>query len=373
MNGKRFDQLDSIRGLAALIVFFNHILLILPSFAGEITSDNIFTDLLKNTPFSIVWAGEAAVLMFFVLSGFVLSLSFYSKKQPIIPYYLKRIIRLYIPYVGSIIIATVLYFMFYSGSISVASDWFNLQWGSKVNLRTFLDHIVFIGNYDTHALNPPIWSLVHEMRISLLFPLVMVLVIKFRWKSFFIACGLSIFGFLMSVLTGGGNINYFITLYYVAFFMLGSLLAMYKEYFIKWYSRVSLVVKISCGILSLLLITYPHWCLTNVKILHVQIINNWIIVCGALLVLGISLASSRVIRFLSWKPIAHLGKISFSFYLLHFLVILSVSHLILSKTNLLLVSLLSFALTYMLSTIYYKLVEVPSIRLVRKINLNVRK
>jgi len=72
----RFEQLDSLRGLAALSVVVNHFLNILP---GIFDNPNDFW-FLKYTPLHLFWAGHEAVIFFFVLSGFVLSLQFFKKK-----------------------------------------------------------------------------------------------------------------------------------------------------------------------------------------------------------------------------------------------------------------------------------------------------
>ncbi|MFB9278591.1 hypothetical protein [Cohnella cellulosilytica] len=42
----RIEQLDSLRGIAALVVLLNHIFLIFPAFSEEISSDGIIVQLL---------------------------------------------------------------------------------------------------------------------------------------------------------------------------------------------------------------------------------------------------------------------------------------------------------------------------------------
>jgi hypothetical protein len=37
---------------------------------------------------------------------------------------------------------------------------------------TLIGHLLMIGEFDVEAINPPIWTLVHEARLSLLFPLI---------------------------------------------------------------------------------------------------------------------------------------------------------------------------------------------------------
>jgi peptidoglycan/LPS O-acetylase OafA/YrhL len=85
----RYKQLDSLRGLAALTVFFGH-------FWGAKLKMSFFEGLSK-TPFSFLLNGGAAVMFFFVLSGFVLSLPFVNGDKPLnlAAFYIKRLLRIY--------------------------------------------------------------------------------------------------------------------------------------------------------------------------------------------------------------------------------------------------------------------------------------
>lgn len=67
LNSKNYyPELDGLRGLAALMVFFSHAM-------GLLYPTPLIT-YLQSSPFRILWDGAAAVDFFFVLSGFVLTL-----------------------------------------------------------------------------------------------------------------------------------------------------------------------------------------------------------------------------------------------------------------------------------------------------------
>ncbi len=68
---KRINELDSIRGLAAITVVFGHFCLMLPSLPNSI----------KFSPLRFLWAGGGAVIVFYVLSGLVLPMALYHSKQ----------------------------------------------------------------------------------------------------------------------------------------------------------------------------------------------------------------------------------------------------------------------------------------------------
>ena len=71
----RISSLDSLRGLAALIVLLNHLTLsFAPEFNGQLHHSGGFC--LFGTPLFAIVNGGAAVILFFVLSGFVLTFRF---------------------------------------------------------------------------------------------------------------------------------------------------------------------------------------------------------------------------------------------------------------------------------------------------------
>jgi peptidoglycan/LPS O-acetylase OafA/YrhL len=161
----RFEVLDSLRGLAALSVVLSHIFLVIPNF--------FITSRLNNTPIHIIWAGHEAVILFFLLSGFVLSLPYTINKPPLYKSFLiKRITRIYIPYIISILIGIIFISIIPRDGINGLTNFFS-RTGMAVSIdtSTLLSHLVFLGDYKNINLNFVVWSLIHEMRISIFFPL----------------------------------------------------------------------------------------------------------------------------------------------------------------------------------------------------------
>ena len=68
----RLTELDSLRGLAALSVVFAHYLHVFPV-GGEVDR---MAHVATRTPLYLAYAGHEAVILFFLLSGFVLALPF---------------------------------------------------------------------------------------------------------------------------------------------------------------------------------------------------------------------------------------------------------------------------------------------------------
>jgi len=128
----RVHALDGLRGLAALVVVLHHALLASAPNLASVYSVSPSASLgkvewlLAYTPLHIVWAGQEFVVVFFVLSGFVLSLpAVRGKQQPASSYYPSRLLRLYIPVWGALAFAAVMHVAVNHRAVDGASFWLN--------------------------------------------------------------------------------------------------------------------------------------------------------------------------------------------------------------------------------------------------------
>jgi len=76
----RITELDAVRGFAAVTVVVGHSLTVFPNFddATRGKSGLALVNAVKYSPLALVQSGDAAVILFFILSGFVLALPFLS-------------------------------------------------------------------------------------------------------------------------------------------------------------------------------------------------------------------------------------------------------------------------------------------------------
>jgi hypothetical protein len=91
----RKPYLDGLRGVAALVVLFGHLLItLLPPviYLGGGVGAALYLIEIGKTPLGMLWNGNAAVCVFFILSGYVLSdfgrhtqLSLFGSSAPPIP------------------------------------------------------------------------------------------------------------------------------------------------------------------------------------------------------------------------------------------------------------------------------------------------
>jgi peptidoglycan/LPS O-acetylase OafA/YrhL len=366
----RYDELDSLRGLAATSVVLSHYLGVVPIF---------FVILLSKTPFHVVWAGHEAVILFFLLSGFVLSLPYYNNKVSGYKNYLiRRICRIYIPYITSIILALLCLILIPRINAPELNGWFH---GAQTPITTnlVLNHFFLLGYFQSASYNFVIWSLVHEMRISILFPIIMYFVSRFHWrKNILIGMVISIFC-LVSWYAGlklfkydimKFDTSYILTLHYLSFFMIGALLAKYRLFIHNYYKKLSISLKVIILTIAILAYTYSWWFFHDVFFLHFQLVDDWIIALGGSIFIIFSLNSNKVRSILLSKPIHFVGKISYSLYLFHVIVELSLVNALYGKLPIGVILMLAFLTSLIVATITYYFVEIPAIKLGRKLTKN---
>ncbi|WP_318505166.1 acyltransferase [Bacillus sp. T3] len=364
MNG-RYEELDSLRGLAALSVFLGHIYLIFNS--------NLYSNLLfEFGPFRFIIAGSEAVTLFFVLSGFVLAIPFFGNKEIHYgTYIVKRICRIYLPYLIAILIAFTTRELFYSGEINRLSNWFNMNWTRTIDINTILKHMFLIGTF-TSNFNNVVWSLVHEMRISIIFPILMFLVVRLNLKkSILLSITLSILSVIYSIITKANffGTELYVSVHYSSIFVFGALLAKYREDLINLFQKISLRIRIIILIIGLTLYLYAHpsflinMLINDFNPFYRTVIDTWFTSLGSGILIIIAIASKRFSLLLRNKLINFMGKISYSLYLSHLIVLFSTVHFLYGHAPLWIIISMVVLITFILSTILYYIIEKPSIEI----------
>jgi peptidoglycan/LPS O-acetylase OafA/YrhL len=175
----RVPALDGLRGLAALVVLLHHVLLAsVPQLAyvydGAPSPRGALVWLLTYTPLHVVWAGPEAVVVFFVLSGFVLSLPVVRGRR-LRPgsYYPSRFLRLYVPVWAALALAAALHATVARHAVAGASWWLNAH-AVPLQVRAMrLDAALMPGAGDW-GFTTVLWSLRWEVLFSLLLPLLLL-------------------------------------------------------------------------------------------------------------------------------------------------------------------------------------------------------
>ncbi len=365
----RFVELDALRGLAALLVVLHHLRLLWetdaqPTFRG-----------LRLLLSSLNPAGNASVILFFVLSGFVLSLPAISgRPQSYLTFVIRRVFRIYVPYLAAL--AAAVAGAYWLHGIITGSAWFHTMWSEPVDWRLVLQHVLFIGAYSTAQFDNPIWSLVHEMRISLIFPLLCAVVLRLKSKwAFVVALAMSALAGLIQKPPFMVNWPIAVSVHYAGLFVFGITLARERNHlgawFLRWPGRfIAVLIGLMLPFLALYsLDSYGSSNSIETALPHASnYLRDWVIAlcAGGLMIISISSAACK--RVLSWAPIHFLGQVSYSLYLWHVIVLLYCVHLLYGKIPLPAILLLVLVLSLAVSWCSYHWIEKPSMELGRKLS-----
>ena len=361
----RYHSLDALRGIAALVVVLHHTLLTLPLWSAlgmHGVHRSAITLLFAIPPLSLLWAGHEAVAVFFALSGFVLALMFLGPGPPdYLSFAVRRVCRIYIPYIVVMAIAMLLMTVVPHHTPEL-SEWFNASWNHAVTRPLILDHALMLGQPQYNFVDNPIWSLVHEMRYSLIFPLIMWLVLRLDWR-------LLAFGSLlvsvaaMGVLRHVSNNWAIDSLQYAFLFVTGATLAKYRIETAAWFSSQPPGVRVAIGITSLVLLGIHSLGFSDR--LLVRAFAGVAPQIGALLLLIAVIGSGQVQRLLELKPCLWAGRVSYSLYLSHLVLLLTLVSLLHSFVSIYVILIALPGLALVLAGILNRLVEQPAINLGR--------
>ena len=368
----RIETLDVIRGLAALSVVFYHCLSVQPGFTGvafdaahSAGAAPAVINLLALTPVRLIWAGREAVGIFFVLSGFVLALPFAENAYPgYAGFAIRRFCRIYIPYAAAILLSLLLYNTAATGPVPEASAWFNGFWAHPVTSDVLRDHALMLGRDNTNFLDPVVWSLVHEMRISLIFPLlvyavwslgVIVPLVAVTVSYIVLKLGAGAMGF-DGTTTIGSLVE---TVGTIPLFVLGIGMARHLHSIRGILGRLGPWRVRMLMVLGLLLV----WVDVGVQKPHFRDVT---IGLGAALIIAAALSNSPSAPFRA-RPLLWLGKVSYSLYLVHLPLLLAVIYVFHGYAGIVVLAALFPIVALMAAALAFYLVERPAIRLGHKL------
>jgi len=312
----RLKYLDSLRGLAAFAVFSCHSIAVL--------FDTGLIGKIGVTPLGILFNGNAAVMFFFVLSGFVLSLPYVNPDAPLnlSSFYIKRIFRIYPAFIFAIIFSVVLKaFIYDKNAMTGSAIWFKAYWAwdwNAANVKDLLKTFLLIGpDFNQHLINPPIWSLVIEMQMSVILPFFIKIVSRNG------AALNIVFLFIIIALT------YRYSHWALGVFYLGILMAKYKDWLtanLKQWQATQVILLAIVGI-ALYNIVF-EFLKTYLQLNQDQrILANYLIAAGSCMLILIVMANNAMHKFLDHQIFTFLGKISYGFYLLHLPVLITIASL----------------------------------------------
>jgi len=285
----RLQGLDSVRGIAAATVVVGH-----------------FVGVMSETPpwwfGHLMPPGHSAVALFFVLSGYVLSIPFWRGRQDSYPkYLLRRFFRIYVPYAAAVCCA-VIGATKLNGVHLELSHYFYQTWHTPVTSSMIVAQFFQIST--SYALGTAFWSLRYEIEMSLIFPLLCVLISRMRGRGtlvFVLTCG--IVGQAISHYHRVADLTneVGVTLVWSTCFVLGALMSWKAQTITLLYRRIPSPARFAIAIL-----TYAAY-----------LSSRNLIVIPAAVSAVILIENSRLKSWLNTTSGHYLGRISYSLYLTH--------------------------------------------------------
>ena len=308
-------RLESLRGLAAVSVVAYH--------AYGIRHETAVT-------------GLAPVVLFFVLSGFVLARSLHRNASPL-TYFRNRLFRLFPAAASTVLLLTALFYRcgFYVGFPGAAYDWFNVILNALM-IRSDINGVMWSMTVECFA-TPLILGCFLACKRFGPAPLVALSVVLF---------GLSFVGPYVHLLGGATNLAplyAFITGVLLHFAVVDG----YQPRHLVTGTLMAILVFVICG-------TRKQTPLLNL---------GESLASGSLILLVATSPTSKLFAVLDLPPVRFVGRISYSFYLLH--VIGMSLALRFEPQGTLALFVLGVLCTIPLAWISWRCVEVPFMRLAR--------
>ncbi|MBC7517341.1 MAG: acyltransferase [Microbacteriaceae bacterium] len=367
---KRLASLDGLRGIAAAIVLVHHTLLTFPGLAGPYRADGNAVSVwslewwLTYTPLHLVWAGNEAVYLFFVLSGLVLTMSVLrsgtkTRAFDWITYYPRRIVRLYGPVLAAIAIGYGLLLLVPRDVVNEVGSWMNDRPTDYPLATVVRDGLLVFGSSGTIS---PLWSLRWEVIFSLALPLYAAFATTRRLPLW-----VKVVGAVMLLAIGSYLANSYF--FYLSIFAVGALLAGHwqqvSEMAGRWRARWFWPGLFGAAVL----ITCVRWELGGWGVPRGATgALTWLSVIGTALLVVCAAFWPAARRTLTTPPLLWLGKISFSLYLVHEPIVIAARFATQSQSPWVGVA-ISLPTAVLAAVVFYHLVEKPCYRFAKSIRL----
>jgi peptidoglycan/LPS O-acetylase OafA/YrhL len=334
-NGRRnIVAFTSLRGIASIIVIMSHVWRIfdlqqLAAGNSSLVSLHQFVFLLLN--------GSAPVQIFFVLSACVLAMSL--KNNPatqaspwIAKFYVRRVFRIYPALWASIVLTLCLWHVIRSPqalSSGLYSSW--ATWEAYPSVPTLKLVVLSMMGLFVH-LNGPLWTLRIELFYSLAFPLIFLLIRNSRSRLIFLA-GLLVLALL--------PIPRSLSAHYAFAFGLGAAIPFLPRVRNAPYRALAAVAFIA------LMFTYMTTHKIGMSMKNSEVIEMLI----SFIIIYCLNHSGKPMPALENKPIAFIGDISYSAYVIHFPILFSLAPLLIEMLGTAWVRAHPFASVLLLATV----------------------
>lgn len=387
MSNERIHYLNGLRGILAVIVFLHHYFyLFAPDFIFGGSYDQFlagqwgFTKIVAYSPLNLLYNPGTAINFFFLLSGYVQSFHYFKTNDLtfVQKSFIKRYFRLVVPTLTAVLLVFLFHRLNLINKNIIPKNDINVAWIKRMlpdNLN-FLEALKygFVCMVDGSSKYYQIlWTMSIELYSSFMILVILMVTHNIKNKVTLIVFWLLILIFVLQA-------------FYSVSFTIGLLVCQLhnETKFTKVF--VSKVLKWFCLVIGLYFSSYPYsgYELASQKSMYAPIsffdqiphVISYII--GNTLLFLVIINSQRIKNFLGKKAFLFLGTVSFMFYMIHFLILLSLSaffyHYLSNKlyapANVAITGILSLIAVTIVAYLLTKIIDAP---LVKYCNLFVKK
>jgi peptidoglycan/LPS O-acetylase OafA/YrhL len=359
----RLAALDGLRGLAACVVVLCHVLIagspvladsFLPTGSRVTAGDPAWW--LLETPLRVIWAGQEAVIVFFVLSGFVLALPMANGRRfRAAKYYPRRFVRLYVPVWGAVLLAAVLN-VAVGREAAVDGTWWLNAHARSIDPTAAIHDLTLVVSAGDYSLASALWSLHWEVLFSLLLPLYVWVARRSTGPG--TTAALTSAALALTLYPGDHFTRY------MPCFLFGTLLAFRRDELLRgarWISGTAWS-RWTLPVLCLLAITAGAWLPLSDRA------SRPLVATGAVLAVVLAMVHPTLRLVLESRGAQWAGRRSFSLYLVHEPIVVTIAFLAGAGTlGPGALVLLAVPAALLAAEGFFRLVERPSLQLSRAI------
>lgn len=365
---RRLPELDALRGLAACTVVLHHFWYMFINLRVHGTALTVWNRL------HVLYGGHEAVMLFFILSGFVLSLPYIAGRGQSYPVFLcRRVFRIYFPYLAALALA-VCGNLIWHGPLGL-TVWANETWLHPVDWKMVFAHVGFIGVYPQAVFNTAFWSLVIEARVSIIFPLLCIAMLRIRsGVAILLALICSLAASAAAAHVGGDWKQTMDTPYYMGLFIVGIVLARNRFEIERILGGLGRWISAAFLVIALVGYTYGRTITESLagRWLHASELDlvrrDWLSGLSAALILCLAMSWPPMTRWLLRGIPQFLGHISYSVYLVHGTVLFALAFMFGDRWAWWQILPLYLVLVFALSWAMYRLVEKPCMEWGRRVS-----
>lgn len=303
---ERIKYFDGLRAIAAFIVLGNHIAAL---FFPWMFNEQPF----GTTPLFALINGETAVIIFFILSGYLISNKYFAKSNNefLISTALKRYFTLVLPCLFSIMVGYIIVRFSLSPASKLNPNYTFWSFVPSLKDAIYQGTIGIFREGNSNAYNIPLWTIAYEINGTFITVALLAIFGKYKIRYFIYA---------LFILLVKNNLNSgFIVCFVIGIFL--NDLNVNQKFNYKLFK--SPILHIFLLVLGLILTVYPVTLVGKHEYIHGLMQkfsgNNDLIyrIIGATIIFFVLLNSSVLQKILSIKLLNKIGEVSFSIYVIH--------------------------------------------------------